>query len=300
MAIVCADTHDTDLYSVAQIRAIEQAALESLPPSSLMRRTGKAVADLAWSLIANNEKNRRVLIAAGPGNNGGDALEAAIELAKHGLKITLVLPQAPDPKAHDACSALDKLKNSTVTFADLSALPADFRIETQWDLAIYGLFGIGLARPVEGEFRKLVEYLNQLSCPVLSIDVPSGLDADHGAVVGSNVIAVKASTTISFIANKPGLHTLHGRDYAGNVVDDDLAIERSLFKEPIAQLNRPTLFTSALHPRLHASHKGQHGDLYVTGGASGMTGAVLLAASAGAMTGAGRVFAGFIDNCTAL
>ncbi len=92
------------------------------------------------------------------------------------------------------------------------------------------------------------------------------------------------------------MHTLHGRDYAGNVLVDDLAIERSLFYKPIAQLNHPALFTSALHPRLHASHKGQHGDLYVMGGASGMTGAVLLAARAGAMTGAGRVFAGFIDT----
>ena len=292
MAIVCADTLDTDLYSVAQIRAIEQAALDNLPPATLMNRAGKVVADLAWSLLPNNEKNLRVLVAVGPGNNGGDALVAALELAMHDVTISIVVPVAPGHLSSDAKTALDNANSKLVPFIELSNLLND----QNWDLAIDGLFGIGLTRPVQGDFRTLVEYLNQLSCPVLAIDVPSGLDADHGAVVGPNGIAVKASTTISFIANKPGLHTLHGQDYAGNVVVDDLAIERSLFNEPIAQLNRPALFTSALHPRVHASHKGQQGDLYVTGSASGMTGAVLLAARAGAMTGAGRVFAGFIDT----
>jgi ADP-dependent NAD(P)H-hydrate dehydratase / NAD(P)H-hydrate epimerase len=149
---------------------------------------------------------------------------------------------------------------------------------------------------VEGEFRALVNYLNNLSCPILAIDVPSGLNADDGSLVGPDGVAVKASTTISFIANKPGLHTLHGRDYAAAVIVNDLDIPRSLFGVPVAELNRPALFSSSMHPRAHASHKGSHGDLFVMGGASGMTGAVLLAARAGAMTGAGRVFAGFLDS----
>lgn len=257
-----------------------------------MQRAGKAVAAAAIALLPKDQSDSRVLVAVGPGNNGGDALVAALELAMHDVTICIVMPVAPGELSSDAKTALDNANSKLVPFIELSNLLND----QQWDLAIDGLFGIGLTRPVQGDFRTLVEYLNQLSCPVLAIDVPSGLDADHGTVVGLNGIAVKASTTISFIANKPGLHTLHGRDHAGNVLVDDLAIERSLFNEPIAQLNRPVLFTSALHPRLHASHKGQHGDLYVMGGASGMTGAVLLAARAGAMTGAGRVFAGFIDT----
>lgn len=295
MATVCADTHDADLYTVAHVRAIEQAALESLPPGTLMMRAGKAVAAAALDLLTSKEKNLHVLVAAGPGNNGGDALVAALELAKHELHITVVMPQAPGPLALDASAALNKVKNSSIRFATFANL-SDLRSSTHWDLAVDGLFGIGLTRPVQGDFCTLVEYLNKLTCPVLAIDVPSGLDADLGSLIGPNGVAVKATSTITFIANKPGLHTLHGRDYAGTVLVDDLAIERSLFKEPIAQLNHPALFASALHPREHASHKGQHGDLYVMGGASGMTGAVLLAARAGSMSGAGRVFAGFIDN----
>jgi hydroxyethylthiazole kinase-like uncharacterized protein yjeF len=292
MAIACAEAQPTDLFTVAQIRAIEQAALDTLPAGTLMQRAGKAVADAALALLPNDTSNPRILIAVGPGNNGGDALVAALELAIHGVTISIVMPIAPGQLSQDAKSALEKAKSTLISLIELTSLRDDHR----WDLAIDGLFGIGLTRAVQAEFRILVNYLNQLSCPVLAIDVPSGLDADHGSLIGPDGIAVKASTTISFIANKPGLHTLHGRDFAGTVMVNDLDISRNLFKEPVAQLNRPELFCSSMHPRAHASHKGSHGDLFVMGGASGMAGAVLLAARAGAMTGAGRVFAGFLDT----
>jgi len=292
MAIACANAQSTDLYTVAQIRAIEQAALDNLPAGTLMQRAGKAVADAALAQLAQDTSNRHILIAAGPGNNGGDALVAGLELAMHGVRISIVMPIAPDTLSQDAKSALDNAKSTLISFIELTSL----RDDQEWDLAIDGLFGIGLTRAVQGEFRALVNYLNSLSCPVLAIDVPSGLNADQGNLIGPDGIAVKASTTITFIANKPGLHTLNGRDVAGTVMVNDLDIARNLFKEPVAKLNRPELFSSSIHPRLHASHKGSHGDLFVVGGASGMAGAVLLAARAGAMTGAGRVFAGFLDT----
>lgn len=292
MAIACADAQSTDLYTVAQIRAIEQAALDNLPAGTLMQRAGKAVADTALALLPKDTPDPHILIAVGLGNNGGDALVAGLELAMHGVRISIVMPIAPDTLSQDAKSALDNAMSTLISFIELTSL----RDDQEWDLAIDGLFGIGLTRAMQGEFRALVNYLNSLSCPVLAIDVPSGLNADQGNLIGPEGIAVKASTTISFIANKPGLHTLHGRDYAGTIVVNDLDIARNLFKEPVAKLNRPELFCSSMHPRTHASHKGSHGDLFVMGGASGMAGAVLLAARAGAMTGAGRVFAGFLDT----
>ena len=292
MAIACADAQPTHLYTVAQIRAIEQAALVQLPAGTLMLRAGKAVADAALALLPKDTTDRRILIAVGPGNNGGDALVAALELTTHGVAVSIVMPVTPGALSPDAKTALDNVKSKLISHIDFS----DLLNNQHWDLAIDGLFGIGLTRAVEGEFRALVNYLNNLSCPILAIDVPSGLNADDGSLVGPDGIAVKASTTISFIANKPGLHTLHGRDYAGAVIVNDLDIPRSLFGVPVAELNRPALFNSSMHPRAHASHKGSHGDLFVMGGASGMTGAVLLAARAGAMTGAGRVFAGFLGT----
>ena len=257
-----------------------------------MQRAGKAVADAALALLPKDTSERRILIAVGPGNNGGDALVAALKLATHGVAVSIVMPVTPSRLSPDAKTALDNAKGKLISHMEFS----DLLNNQQWDLAIDGLFGIGLTRAVEGEFRALVNYLNNLSCPVLAVDVPSGLNADNGSLVGPDGVAVKASSTISFIANKPGLHTLHGRDYAGSVIVSDLDISRSLFGIPVAELNRPALFSSSMHPRAHASHKGSHGDLFVMGGASGMTGAVLLAARAGAMTGAGRVFAGFLDS----
>ena len=292
MAIACADAQPTDLYTVAQIRAIEQAALDHLPAGTLMQRAGKAVADAALALLPKDPSDRRVLIAVGPGNNGGDALVAALELTKYGVPVSIVMPVAPGDLSPDAKTALVNAKSKLISHIEFS----DLLNNQQWDLVIDGLFGIGLTRAVQGEFRALINYLNNLSCPVLAIDVPSGLNADDGSLVGPDGVAVKASITISFIANKPGLHTLHGRDYAGAVIVNDLDIPRSLFGVPVAELNRPALFSSSMHPRAHASHKGSHGDLFVMGGASGMTGAVLLAARAGAMTGAGRVFAGFLGT----
>ncbi len=189
----------TDLYTVAQIRAIEESAIDELPAGALMQRAGKAVAAAAIALLPKDKSDSRVLVAVGPGNNGGDALVAALELAMHDVTICIVMPVAPGQLSSDAKTALDNANSKLVPFIELSNLVND----QKWDLAIDGLFGIGLTRPVQGDFRTLVEYLNQLSCPVLAIDVPSGLDADHGAIVGPNGIAVKASTTLTFIANKP-------------------------------------------------------------------------------------------------
>lgn len=287
MATGCADQRDSQaLYSVAQIRAIEAAAISLAGPGTLMRRAGAAVARHSLTLLPEITTKSHVLVAAGPGNNGGDALEAAALLVQHGIKVTIVHLAEENVLTAEARMALKRARQSGAVFVD--SIPA-----MSWSLAIDGLFGIGLTRPLEGRYREFATQLNQLSCPVLAIDVPSGLDADTGGIIGPDGLAVCADETVTFIANKPGLHTLHGRDNAGHVVTDDLGIDPSLFPEPIARLNTPLTFAEAIQPRLHASHKGSYGDVEVIGGAEGMSGAVILAARMTLMAGAGRVFAGF-------
>lgn len=287
MAIACADKRPFQpLYSVAQVRAIESAALSSVPPGTLMQRAGAAVARLALSRLPEINAATRVLIAAGPGNNGGDALEAAALLAREGLKITVLLLAEESMLPDDARRSLARARESN---ADFVTSPD----HASWSLAIDGLFGIGLIRPLQGRYRDVAAQLNHLDCPILAIDVPSGLDADTGGIIGPDGIAVYADETLTFIADKPGLHTLHGRDHAGRVIVDDLGIAPSLFPSPLAQLNSPRLFSDVLRPRRHASHKGTYGDLHIIGGAEGMSGAVILAARMALMAGAGRVFAGF-------
>lgn len=279
---------DQRIYSVARVRDIERAALQSLPAGTLMSRAGAATAQLALSLLAADRADP-VLVLAGPGNNGGDALEAAARLAQHGVTVAVVLMADPQRLPVDALQAYQRAVDAKVQFVDR------FDVTARWALALDGLFGVGLARALAGPFAAAVEQLNALDCKVLSIDVPSGLDADSGQVFGDSV-AVKADTTLTFIADKPGLHTGAGRDYAGHIQVNTLGLDVDTYGAPLARLITPALFPAVFMARPHASHKGSFGDVSVIGGAVGMSGAVLLAARMAAMAGAGRVFAAFAST----
>lgn len=283
----------TALYLVAEIREIEQLAMAALPTNILMQRAGQAATQLALTLIPDLHSAATVLIIAGPGNNGGDALEVACLLAKAGARVTVLLCAAGRHGPPDSQQALDRARKSAVQFADPTATSVH---SSNWTLIVDGLFGIGLTRPITGELRALVEAINALACPVLALDVPSGLDADTGAIVGEDGIAIRATHTVTFIADKPGLHTFQGRDYAGKVQVADLDISIKYFKDTHAHLNSVESFSGYVRRRPHNSHKGTYGDVIVIGGAHGMAGAPILAARAAAKCGAGRVFAAFIDE----
>jgi hydroxyethylthiazole kinase-like uncharacterized protein yjeF len=277
------------LYSVAQIRAIEQALAATLEPGALMQRAGQAAANVALALLAG-QANRTVLLLAGPGNNGGDALEAAANLAhaSAGVDVSVIHLAGNGPVSAETTHALARARDGQVRFLD--ALP-----EGAPGLVIDGLFGIGLTRALEGVGRTLVEAVNALGWPVLALDVPSGLDADTGALVGPNGIALRAGRTLTFIGDKPGLHTFEGRDVAGEVEVEPLSIGADFFPPATAVLNAPALFAHQLKPRPNNSHKGSFGDVAIIGGAHGMAGAAMLAARAALHSGAGRVFVAALD-----
>jgi hydroxyethylthiazole kinase-like uncharacterized protein yjeF len=263
------------LYSVAQVRAIEHAALVQLPPGSLMQRAGAAAAAWALELITDVLP---VLVLAGPGNNGGDALEVAANLRDAGVDVTVLHIAGTQPSAGTA-AALERCQMDGVTFVD--TIP-----DQAWALVVDGLFGIGLTRPV-------TVALPSFTCPVLALDVPSGLDADTGTVVDG---AVHATHTITFIGDKPGLHTGDGRDYAGVVRVASLDIDPALLPVPEAALVTKASFGANLSKRRANSHKGTFGDVAIVGGADGMAGAAILAARAALFSGAGRVFVAALDT----
>jgi len=279
---------DNRLYSVAQIRATEAAAAEQLEPGELMRRAGRAAFEAALALLGE-ARERPVLVLAGPGNNGGDALEAAANLGEAGVDVVVLHLAGSGKVSPEALHALARARASRVNFADVAPDVRD------WALVIDGLFGIGLERPLEGRYRDLVSAIEDVRCPVLALDVPSGLDADSGTVTGPNGVAVRATHTITFIGDKPGLHTAEGRDHAGLVQVAGLELDAALFEPAQACIGNPALFGARLAPRRHNSHKGQFGDLAVIGGARGMAGAAVLAARGALYAGAGRVFAVTID-----
>lgn len=286
-------TSPTALYPVAEIRNIELTAMAALPPGTLMQKAGSAAARLAASLIPEPRRAASVLVLVGPGNNGGDALEVAHLLAQAGMEVVALLCVPGATHSPDAQQAMERARQSAVQFGDPVVATVK---QSEWSLVVDGLFGIGLARPITGELRMLVEAVNGLACPVLALDVPSGLDADTGNIVGEDGIAVHASHTVTFIADKPGLHTLYGRDYAGEVHVADLDIEHSHVPGAHIHLNSIAAFSAFLRPRAHNSHKGSFGDVIIIGGAHGMSGAPILAARAAAKCGAGRVFAAFLDE----
>lgn len=290
------------LYPIAAIRQIEQAALAELPNGTLMRCAGQVAAAVALEMLQAAPHSAQVLILIGPGDNGGDALEVAAQLAQNGLAITALIAGST-PSSTDAQQALLRAKEGATEFRDATFLPEIPAIG--WALVIDGLFGIGLARPITGIYRSLIGSINQLACPVLALDIPSGLDADTGNIVGTatdaSSVAVKAQRTITFIADKPGLHTCDGRDHAGTVSVAGLDIDARHFNPHPPEMHLATVaeFSQSLQVRRHNSHKGSNGDVVIIGGAIGMHGAPILSGRAAIQSGAGRVIAGFIGGAPA-
>jgi ADP-dependent NAD(P)H-hydrate dehydratase / NAD(P)H-hydrate epimerase len=287
---------DKLLYSVEAIRAIEHAAAAALGEGILMQRAGQAAARFALALLGDR-RDVPVLLVAGPGDNGGDAFETATKLREAGIE-ALVLHLAGDAAASaETAQALQRARASGARFLD------DLPDNTLLGLVVDGMFGIGLTRQLQGRHAEVALRLDTFGCPVLALDVPSGLDADTGAVVGTDGdrVAVTASHTITFIGDKPGLHTADGRDHAGAVRVDGLAIDTHHFVPPTARLNGPELFRSdlAMARRPQNTHKGSFGDVVVVGGAHGMAGAPVLAARGALLAGAGRVFVAALDPALA-
>jgi ADP-dependent NAD(P)H-hydrate dehydratase / NAD(P)H-hydrate epimerase len=263
------------LFDVAATRAIEQAAAAGLAPHTLMQRAGLAVARLA---IAVAPHARTMWIACGPGNNGGDGMEAAMHLHQWGKQAVVTWLGAEARAPADALASLRRARDSGVSFA-LQPPP-------QWDLGIDALFGLGNSRPLEAAAAQWAAAMNSGAAPVLAVDLPSGLNSDTG-----NGESIHAAHTLSLLTLKPGLFTAHGRDAAGQVWLDDLGVAA-----PASRATSTLSGPPSKAARRHASHKGSYGDVAVIGGAPGMAGAALLAASGALHGGAGRVYVGLLDS----
>ena len=297
------------LFNTAATRRLEKAAAAALPPHTLMQRAGLAVAQLAQALAPHA---RTVWIACGPGNNGGDGLEAAMHLQRSGRKVVVTWLGQPDTTPADARASWLRARDAGVVWADTA--PDDLEAN---DLCIDALLGIGVsssphspARTPDARLLACLQALHRSPAPVLAVDLPSGLDADTGQFAAGlapdsqpnrhqhlHHPAPSPRHTLSLLTLKPGLFTAAGRDAAGQVWLDDLGVAPG-HEPPNAWLSGPALPA----PRAHASHKGSYGDVAVVGGEGlatrgmGMAGAALLAASAALHSGAGRVLVALLDD----
>lgn len=263
------------------LRAIEAEHGTAKP--SLMERAGACAARAALEMLAGTTQSP--LLLAGPGNNGGDAFVVARLLKEDGRAPQVLF--ASDParlptdarRAHAAWLAVGGTCRNDYLVGDIG-------------LIVDGLFGIGLTRPIEGCHAEWIARANAGTGPILALDVPSGLNAATGQATGP---AIRADRTVTFIALKPGLLTGDGPDLCGTmeVCGLDLDIRR---RDGDGEEIGLALFRQALHPRARNSHKGSHGSVAIVGGASGMTGAALLAGRAALKLGTGRVYLGMLKR----
>jgi hydroxyethylthiazole kinase-like uncharacterized protein yjeF len=273
------------IYPVSGIREIERKLIPSARPP-LMERAGRAAAEDAVRLIM--DRPGAILIACGPGNNGGDGFVMARQLRQAGREVIVAFANQPASLPPEAAKAhADFMLAGGSTVSDLPSAPAN-----GWALVVDAIFGIGLKRPPEGRFATWINTLNAQCVPRMALDVPSGLDADTGRPLGP---CFRATHTTTFIALKPGLLTLDGPDHCGEISVQRIEIDAPAWVPAMGFHIRTSLFRDHLSARPRNTHKGLHGDAGVLGGASGMAGAALLAGRAALMLGAGRVFVGLLD-----
>ena len=269
------------LFDVEATRQHEQTAQSNLAPHTLMKRAGLALAKLSLAVAPHAQC---IWIACGPGNNGGDGQEAAMHLKGWGKHVVVTWMGSREHAPKDSLISYERASKEGVVFSETP--PEKF------DLCIDALLGIGAKQHAPTQLMTdWITLMNASAAPIIAADLPSGLNADTGVLQHPNV---KASHTLSFLTVKPGLFTASGRDATGVVWFDDLGVNTAESVNAIA----PTAWLSSepvCMTRPHASSKGNFGDVAIIGGAKGMTGAALLAASAALNAGAGRVFIGLLD-----
>ena len=267
---------NTLILTSEEVRAAEQTAARSgMSLWTLMQNAGRACADV----LSERFPSGRVLVLAGPGNNGGDALVAAERLGAMGRDVSVFELTSKAIRSQEGRLASEALSCPRHPLGQVRPAPGDIILD--------GLFGAGLSRPLEGEAASVIELINAAKLRVVAIDIPSGVSADTGAPCGPGL---RADITVTFGARKPAHVLQPAASLCGRVVIRDIGFER--FIDPAGALvkcNEPELWAHRLHWPTAMSHKHSRGRLAVVSGGPANTGAARLAAAAGLRSGAGLV-----------
>lgn len=272
------------LYTAEQSRALDRSAIEQfgIPGFRLMQRAGHAA---FVELMAHWPSVRRLTVACGGGNNGGDGLIIAGLARQQGIDVQ-VLVLSDDFADRLAGEARAAWQWAQAVGVELQRWQPG--VELQGEVLVDALLGTGLSGPVRGDTAELIRLFNRSPRPVMAVDIPSGLCSDTGRVLG---VAVRAELTLTFIALKQGLLTHEGVDHCGQVLFDSLMLPDEVYEEVSFSAFRTDSddLAKLLPPRRRSSHKGLFGHVMVIGGDHGMGGAALMAAEAAARSGAGLV-----------
>ena len=270
------------IYTAEQVRRLDRIAIDKFGISGyeLMCRAGEAA---LGALRSRWPDARRLAILCGAGNNAGDGYVLARLAHERGLEVRAVAVVPTDGLGGDAKRAWQEYQDQG---GQIEPFSPDCTLSE--DVVVDGLLGTGLARELEGDLLAAVQLINTAGRPVLALDIPTGLHADTGLVLGA---AVAAELTITFVGLKRGLFLGSALDYRGRLEFSDLAIPVQAYDRVPACIERltPGIVKGVLLPRTRTAHKGENGRLLLVGGAPGMSGAIRLAAEAAFRAGAGLV-----------
>jgi hydroxyethylthiazole kinase-like uncharacterized protein yjeF len=266
-----------ELLTTAEMARADQLAIAAgTPGSALMEKAGRAVAEA----VAIRRPAGRVVVVAGPGNNGGDGFVAAGILAERGFQVRVALLGDRSLLKGDAAAAAARWTGPTEVARPQSVQGAAVIVDA--------LFGAGLARPIEGAPLAIIAAMNAERATKIAVDLPSGISGDTGAVMGA---AVEAEETVTFFRRKPGHLLMPGRLHCGKLTVASIGIKDAVLGEisPQQWANEPGLWLPWFPRPSATGHKYDRGHVVVRSGAMPTTGAAKLAARGALRSGAGLV-----------
>jgi ADP-dependent NAD(P)H-hydrate dehydratase / NAD(P)H-hydrate epimerase len=285
------------------MRKLDQRAISEfgIPGMVLMENAARGIINTLFRSFPDLLTSR-IGVLAGRGNNGGDGLAVARYLANRGISCRVFLFAAHEEIKGDASANLGILKRMGVAVQEVLNLEeweGQKALVGSSDLLLDGIFGTGLKGPVEGFFREIIESVNSLKKPVVAIDIPSGLDADSGQVLGA---CIQARITVTFGLAKRGLLVQPGVQAAGRVVIVDISLPAlAVDGEKIQDyLIEGADFSPYLPPRKPEAHKGQFGHLFILAGSPGKTGAAALVSQAALRVGTGLITLGVPESLNSI
>ncbi len=278
------------LARAEQMQEIDSAAINDLgiPGLVLMENAGRKTACLLRKYFAQVQGGE-IAVVAGPGNNGGDGFVIARHLCEMGTDVTVYLLVEGKKIRGDAAVNLGIIKKMGIPVhlvldrSDVDNLDLD-----SFAVIVDALFGTGLKRDVVGHFADVVEAINRADCPVVSVDMPSGIDSDSGRIMG---VAVMADLTVTYGVAKPGHFVYPGKEMVGILEVADIGIPARIVEQAglKCELIDGNMISPFLPVRGLNSHKGTFGHMLLVAGSQGKTGAALLAAMGGLRIGTGLV-----------
>jgi len=212
----------------AQVREIDRLAIERyhIPGIVLMENAARGAMEVAWEMLGRNTQTK-VLIVCGGGNNGGDGLAITRHLHNRGVEVTILL--AIDPEKYTGDALINFKIVQAMNLPMIGRAQASEAIRTApTDLIIDALFGTGLTQPPRDEGAEMIELMNLRATPILAIDLPSGLDCDRGLPLGDH--CVRATRTVTFVAEKAGFANPNSRQFTGEVTVAEIGCPKVLIR----------------------------------------------------------------------